>query len=260
MRYRIGAVRFLQPTRSRVTKREMKTNAAKTVSAGVLLLIAYASLAIFWLGLGLPTGEELVSRIREWFDAYGYPVVLISSFLEALLLIGLYYPGSFVIFIGVILAKTPAQAAAVVALVSIGFLAAALVNYALGKYGWYRLLVRFGLTEALARAKERVERHAFKALVTSTAIPNFLALTATAAGILFFPFARFLLFVIPAIILWNTLWGTIVYLLGDAALVLLGGKAILFAILSVLAVEFLFRMRRRQLHGSDTKSSPPTEA
>ena len=184
----------------------------------LLFLLLFGSLAVIWKIIDLPTDEELIGIIQGWFDSYGLPAVLLGSFIEGILLVGNYFPGAFIIFLGVILASSIPQAVAVVAVVTVGLFTAHIFNYALGRYGWYRLLVRFGMKSAVKQARERLVEKGPIAILLSYWLPNLGALTDTAAGIIRMPFKTFLIYSLISVTLWDIFFGTLVYSFKDLAL------------------------------------------
>ncbi len=193
---------------------------------GVFLLIYLA-----WRFFGLPPEEELLNIARFYFDKYGLSILLLSALIEGTVLVGWYYPGSLVIFLGVILAgKDVSRVAEAVAVISTGLFFAYIFNFLLGKYGWYRLLLKFGLRDALEDAKGRVSKHGLVTIFMSYWQPNLAALVATSAGILDFSFKKFVLYSLIAVVLWNTFWGTLVYFIGEGVLALMGLRFVLLVI------------------------------
>ena len=193
---------------------------------GVFLLIYLA-----WRFFGLPPEEKLIEIARFYFDKYGLAILLVSALVEGTVLVGWYYPGSLIIFLGVILAgKDVLRVTEAVIVITVGLFFAYIINFLLGKYGWYRLLLRFGLREALEDAKARVTKHGLVAIFMSYWQPNLAALVATSAGILDFSFGKFFVYSLVATVLWNTFWGTLVYFVGESALSLVGIRFVLLAI------------------------------
>lgn len=186
---------------------------------------------IAWRFFGLPPQEELIEIAKTYFDKYGLAILLVSSLIEGTVLVGWYYPGSLVIFLGVILAGKDIEAVVeAVATITVGLFFAYIVNFLLGKYGWYRLLLKFGLKEALEDAKARVTKHGLVAIFMSYWQPNLAALVATSAGILDFSFTKFLVYSLVAAVIWNTFWGVLVYFIGEEALNLVGLRFVFLAI------------------------------
>ncbi len=183
---------------------------------------------LVWKVLNLPTDDQLLIIVREWFVRYGLWIVFISALIEGFLLLGQYFPGGFIIFLGVISAgKDIPRAIEVVSVVCVSFFIAYSLNYLVGKYGWYKLLAKFGLIGSVERSKEKLMKQGLNAIFFTYWEPNLASLTATAAGILGIPFKKFLLYSAIGIVLWNIFWGTLVYILGESALKIAGLKWVL---------------------------------
>jgi len=193
---------------------------------GILLIIYIA-----WRFFALPSDDVLLLIAKSYFDEYGLAILVVSAFIEGTVLVGWYYPGSLIIFIGVILAgKDIPKVAESVLAITVGLFFAYIINFLLGKYGWYRLLLKFGLRDALADVRGRVTKYGLVTIFMSYWQPNLAALVATSAGILDFSFVKFLLYSLVAAALWNTFWGTLVYFVGEGVLSLVGIKFVLLAI------------------------------
>lgn len=183
---------------------------------------------LVWKVLNLPTDDQLLIIVRDWFARYGLWIVFISALIEGFLLLGQYFPGGFIIFLGVISAgKDIPRAMEVVSVVCISFFIAYSLNYLVGKYGWYKLLAKFGLIGSVERSKEKLTKQGLNAIFFTYWEPNLASLTATAAGILGIPFKKFSLYSAIGIVLWNIFWGTLVYVLGESALKIAGLKWVL---------------------------------
>ncbi|TSC86488.1 MAG: membrane-associated protein [Parcubacteria group bacterium Gr01-1014_8] len=208
-------------------------------------LAAFVSFYLVWTLLDLPPQEEIISLAREYFDNYGLLTVFVSAILEAALMVGWYYPGSLVIVLGAIFAGSDlVQLGEVLFITSLGFLVAHTFNFYIGKYGWYRLLVALGFREALEKAKSQLIRYGPRAIFLTYWHPNLGALTSTAAGILSMPFRTVALYSIAATLLWNTMWTTLAYFLGDKAIAAIGPKFVL----AFIAVWVLLILVRKKKH------------
>ena len=177
----------------------------------IALLVVYLLVFFVWRLLGLPADEKLVAAVKDWFDEYGLWVVLISAIVEGTLILGQYYPGGIVIFLGVITAGHDIpRVIAVVAIVSLAFFIGYTIDYFVGKYGWYRLFLKFGFGKGLQNAQTKLQKHELSAVIFSYWEPNLASITATAAGVLQIPLRRFQIKSIIGILVWNTFWGTLV--------------------------------------------------
>lgn len=215
-------------------------NSLKLLTVPLILFAIYLSMVAAWKIFGLPTDDEQFEVIKQFFTTYGLWVVFIGALIEGFLLLGQYFPGGFIIFLGVISAgKDIPRAIEVVAVVSLAFFISYTLNYWVGKYGWYNLLIKFGLKTALENAKEKLAKQGLNAVIFSYWEPNLASLTATAAGILRISLKQFLIYSTIGIIIWNTFWGTLVFSLGDNALELIGFKYVIIIFLGWFGVLLL---------------------
>lgn len=221
----------------------MTKNIWQSIGLPLVFLGVFTSLFLLWRILNLPSDEELVEIIRGWFNQYGLWIVLVSAIIEGMLLVGWYYPGSMVIFLGVIFAgKDISQVIITVFFVTIGLFMAYILNYIIGKYGWYKLLLKFGIKEPIESAKRRLTKYGFGGIFGSYFMPNLAALTSTAAGILHFPFRKFFIYSLGAVSIWNIFWGSLVFFLGESALNLVANIYVIFI---GIGIWIIFRLLRR---------------
>lgn len=184
----------------------------------VIALCVIVGLYALGRAFSLPPQDELVELLKVFMAAHGYKVVLIGAFLEALLLVGWYFPGSLIIFLAVILSPTVGDAAIAVALVTCGLFAGYTINFFLGKYGWYRLLLVFGMQEEMDRARNKLEQYGLRAVFMSYWNPGLASFTSTAAGVLQFSPKRYAIYSLTAVTGWDVFWGVVVYRMGESAL------------------------------------------
>ncbi|HEY7460013.1 MAG TPA: hypothetical protein VH765_14810 [Xanthobacteraceae bacterium] len=223
-------------------------NATTLIVVPLIFLLVFASLYFVWELLDLPPEDVLIAIAKDFFIQYGLITVLIGAFIEGLLLIGWYFPGAIVILAALILAGDDVwRAAQVLTATVIGLSFAYFVNFLLGKYGWYRLLVAFGLHEGLERAKARLTKYGLSAILTTYWQINLASLTSTAAGILHFPVTRFLVISIAACTGWIAFWGGMIFYLGQAATALVSLRVIISVIAAWIVGRLLFaRLRDRR--------------
>ena len=182
----------------------------------VIVLALYFGLIYLLKYLGFPSSEEIIAFTQKYYETYGYSVVLVGALAEGALLINLYLPGSIVVALGVVFAKQAGlNIFLMLGLVVLGFFLTALFNYALGRFGWYHVLLKLGLQTPLEKMQSKVADKGLKILFTTYVHPNFGALAATAAGILHLSFFKFSLYSLISIILWNSLWTVLFYYFGS---------------------------------------------
>jgi membrane protein DedA with SNARE-associated domain len=207
------------------------------------LLVFVLLLDLVWKKLNLPPEEELIPIIKTYFDAYGIWLVFAASVIESAFVLGVYAPGGLVIFLGVIFSiGSPMHAVAVVFSVILGFMIGFSFDYMLGKYGWYRFFLHFGLREALERTKVRVEKYGMSTAWLGYHHPDFGSFIATTYGILGYSYRKFFALSFPPVAAWCAFWGVLTYVLGDAALKLMSYKMLL-VILGVWIIARIIEVR-----------------
>ena len=171
-----------------------------------------------WWLLDLPQKEELLPLISHYFVAYGLVIVFLAALLESTLVIGWYFPGGVVMFLCVAISPTPLQAATVVLTIMGGLYVGYTINFLVGKYGWYRLLLKFGIRRQLEEAQANLLKNGPRAILASYWMPGLGAIVATAAGVLQYELKKFLQWSLVSTVAWSTFIGTTVYVLGERAL------------------------------------------
>src|SRR4051812_3708909 len=218
--------------------------ALKIIAFPLAVLAVFGLLYLIWLALDLPPEDTMVRIAKDYLDRHGILIVFIAAYLEGLLLIGWYFPGTLVIILALVLAgPDPVRVAQVAATAGIGLFAAYVTNFYAGKFGWYRLLLAFGLREPLENAQRRLNKYGLSAIFTTYWQANLASCISTAAGILQFPAARFVAYSFVAEALWVTFWATLIFFLGKAALSLAGFRMILLLILIWIAVRLIYRWK-----------------
>jgi membrane protein DedA with SNARE-associated domain len=200
----------------------------KFLSVPIGLLVVFLCMSLLWKVFGLPTDDQMIPLVKDYFNRYGLWIVFIGALIEGFFILGQYFPGGFIIFLGVIssVGDIP-RAIETVAITSLSFFIAYSLNYFVGKYGWYKILERFGFGHSIENAKTKLSSQGMNAVMFGYWEPNLASIIATSAGILKIPFARFSAYSLLGIIVWNTFWGVLVYFLGESALKIIGLKYVL---------------------------------
>lgn len=221
----------------------------KLLSVPLTLLIIYFIVLLIWKFAGLPPQDQMITIVQNFFDTYGPIFVFISALIEGFLLLGSYFPGGFVIFLGVITSVGDIPRAILfVSLTSLAFFISYSLNYWLGKYGFYKIFAKMGIQKSIDNSKKKLHKHSFNAIFLSYWEPNLSSITATAAGIIHLPLRKFLLYSAIGIIFWNTFWGILVYNLGEKALELMGLGWVLTIVgvwILIILIKYWFFERRK---------------
>ncbi len=230
-------------------------NAASAIWLPLFALTILSSFYIVWQLFDLPPQHEVVELARGYFEHYGLIVIFICAVIEGALFAGWYFPGSFVIVLGVFLAGDDyLQLFGVFAVTTAGLLIAYMFNFFLGKYGWYKVLTALGFREALTKAQAQLTTYGPRAVFFTFWHPNFAALTSTAAGVLHMSFRTFILYAASATVLWDMFWTVVGYSLGEAALTVIGPQYIV----AFIAIWVMFVLVKKWGTGAEEKV--PTEA
>lgn len=173
-------------------------------------------ITILWLARKyIVDAPTLIKNLKNLYDIYGYWLIFFGAMLEGMFIVGLYLPGSLVVLLGAALAKTGVISFPVVILLAVlGFNTGYTINYLLGKYGWYSLVEGFGFKKHIDHAKAKLEKYEVMALLFGYVMPSAASFLTTSAGIMHFPFKKF---IIASLIIqtgWSLLWGTLAYVLG----------------------------------------------
>ena len=109
----------------------------------IIVGVVYFCLVYLIRYLGFPSPEEIIAFTQRYYETYGYWVVLVGALVEGALFINWYLPGSIVVALGVIFAKASGLSVLLVlTLIILGFFFTALLNYTLGRFGWYHLFLK----------------------------------------------------------------------------------------------------------------------
>lgn len=207
-------------------------------------LVTFGAFYLLWIFFEMPSQDELIILSNAYFEKYGLITIFVSAILESVLMMGWYYPGSLVIVLGAVLAGNDlVQLSLVWLLTTLGFIMSYVLNFYVGKHGWYRLIAALGFREALEKAKSQLIVYGPRAIFFTYWHPNLAALTSTAAGILSIPFRTFILYSIAATVPWNIAWTTLAYFLGEKAIDAIGPKFVL-AFIAIWIAVILIRKKK----------------
>ena len=84
------------------------TSFKKIISPGIIQFILALFLIVLIIAdyfLMFPSIQEITIYSKNLFSKYGYAIIVIAAFVEAFFMIGLYFPGSFVILLSVMISN-----------------------------------------------------------------------------------------------------------------------------------------------------------
>lgn len=208
----------------------------------LFIILFFLTLSLLWKLLGLPPEEKLIEMARGYFERYGVITVFFAAIIEGALLAGWYVPGGLVIFLGVILSHDIERAMLSVLVTILGFLIAYTLNYYVGKYGWYKVLLKFGVRKSLEKAEHNFDKYGWRTIYFSYWEPNLASLVSTAAGIAQANIKKFALHTIVATIWWGIFWGSMAYVFGEKILEYLG--PVFFAVMIGWIVYLIIKAKK----------------
>lgn len=102
-------------------------------------LLFYLSVLMLWkIGI-LPPPVDIVIILENLYTRYGLIGLSIATFLEGIVYLGLYFPGSFIILLSVILSDGSISSFLIISLVvAVTLTLTSIINYVLGRYIIYK--------------------------------------------------------------------------------------------------------------------------
>jgi membrane protein DedA with SNARE-associated domain len=181
--------------------------------------------------------------------AYGYLAVFLFIAIESM---GIPFPGETMLITAAIYAGHTQRLniILVIAAAATGAIIGDNLGYAIGHWGGYRLVRRYGRFVRLHEARLKLGQYMFrqhggKVVFFGRFVSVLRAYAAFLAGTNRMPWQRFLLFNAAGGIAWATLFGTGAYLLGQQISRLSQATAIVFGIVAVVAIVAFFVFLRR---------------
>src|SRR3989344_6593754 len=139
----------------------MKFKLNEFLKFAIVPIIFLVAIVLGWLLrqiFNLPDNEYFINVASDYYAIYGYWVVLFGALAEGLLFLNWYVPGSIVVATGVVFANQNNQNIfLIVALIILGFFVTSIINYTLGRFGWYHVFMKLGLRRPLEKVRIRVE-------------------------------------------------------------------------------------------------------
>lgn len=197
-----------------------------------LLILAY--LVLIFLARGtIPTSEELVEAFVILYSEYGYEIIFASAFLESLVIVNYFVPGSLALALGVIFARTGVTDLTTVVTVALfGAILGYQLDYFLGYFGLGEIFRRIGYHHLLVLAKSQLRRFGREGLMLGFIHANLASLLALSAGATNFGWLKFLWVSTLSTLFWGILWSILIYSLGEVFLEILKKYSLLLFIMS----------------------------
>src|SRR3954454_21742263 len=111
--------------------------ALRIIAFPLAVLAVFGLLYLIWLALDLPPEDTMVRIAKDYLDRHGMLIVFIAAYLEGLLLIGWYFPGTLVIILAPVLAgPATVRVAPITATAVCRSLASSVPDLRAGQSGW----------------------------------------------------------------------------------------------------------------------------
>jgi len=217
----------------------------------VFLLIVVAA---FFLSraLNIPSGEQLQHSVIYAMDEYGYWLILVAAFFEAVLVLNFYLPGSAVVVLGVAASREGAlNPVAIGAISSFGFMLAYIADYCLGRYAWSSLLRRSGFRRQLIVARRRANSEPGMSFYLWFVHPNLGAFLATGFGAIKAPPLAFFVRASAGTLVWTALWTIVAYTSADLIFTLTNMRYVAPIAIIWLMIAYVRFVRSDQAVSSD---------
>lgn len=206
-----------------------------------LLISAYVFFIVVARGV-IPTADELIEAFTTLYARYGYEIIFAAAALEALVVINFFVPGMIAIALGGIFARAgEIELTGVVLAATIGAIIGYLLDFLLGHFGLAEVLAKVGYGRFLNKAKQTLGRFGTRGLILGFSYPNIGAFLSLAAGATHLKFSHFIATMIPSTLFWVTIWGLLIYAVGDIFLVILRRYSFL-VLVAVAAALLLSRL------------------
>lgn len=209
--------------------------------APIFLITLYLIFLII-LRSAFPTPQALIDYLSSIYGRFGYEIIILGSLLEALLVINFFIPGVAAVGLGVVFAKAgELDLTLTIILAVMGALIGFSLDFILGRFGFGELVYRLGYEEVIKKAKSQIGKSDLRTFSLGFIHPNIGALVAFAAGMLKMDFRRFLILAFLSTILWYSLWGLLIFALGQIFLTILT-RYVFILFLLVGAIWLLTRL------------------
>ena len=176
------------------------------------------------------TFDKILELAKESYASYGPAILFLAGFFEAIVIVGLYFPGSTIILVGATLASTGViSVPAVIGWTTAGVVGGYIVSYGLGRLGGESFINKCNLKRQIDEIKVKTEKSKLIYL-WSTFHPNVAAVVSVAAGFIGTDFYQFLFGITVGQLIWSTIWALVFYYFG---LVLLNKISLVLGIILV---------------------------
>lgn len=197
-----------------------------------ILVLGYVAVSIILRSV-FPSGKSLIDHLSSIYGKFGYEIVIVGSFLEALILINLFTPGVAAIGLGVIFAKAGRLDLTLVIISAVlGAVTGFSVDFWLGRLGLGEILDRLGYRNQVARWEAGIEKSGLKTFILGFIHPDIGAFLSVTAGILEMDFKQFFSLALLSTLVWYIIWSLAIFALGRIFLAILSRYVFILLLLA----------------------------
>ena len=202
----------------------------------LVLISFYLGFLIFVRG-AFPTAQEIIDHFASIYARYGYEIIFISAFLEALVLVNLFVPGLVAMALGAIFARTGhIELTLVVLAATSGVFLGYIIDYLLGYFGFGDFFKKAGIGWMVDKARQQLNKLGNHGLILGFAYPNVASFLSLAAGTTKVGFSKFLIIATLSSLFWMPIWGIVIYSLGEIFLNVLTKYSFLIVLVIVTSL------------------------
>ncbi|MFZ2193527.1 MAG: hypothetical protein WAV31_04765 [Candidatus Moraniibacteriota bacterium] len=224
----------------------MKENFKKIPRLPLSALIFYLSILILWKFGFIPSPSNILVFLENLYTSYGLTGLFIASFLEGIVYLGLYFPGSFIVALAVILSDGSFTSLLLISLIVASALTiTALINYSFGK--------KIGINKQKNQLPPKENRVLSNGLLISMLHPNSLAFYFFNSGIKKQNFLK-ILFVPLVMIPYGLAVGYLLYSIKGAVKKAVESPYLMITIILIwILLAFVIEIRKTYQNNNHTK-------
>lgn len=214
-----------------------KLKNSKSLILPLILLVVYLAFFAVMKSV-LPTSEEWILAFESFYRKYGYEIIFMAAAAESLVLVNLFIPGVITMAMGAIFARSGGiDLAGVILAASMGAILGYMLDFTLGYFGFSEIIKKLGYNALLEKVNKRVKRYGVFGLVLSFAYPSVGSFVSLSAGTIGWRFGNFAIICALATFAWMSVWGILIYALGNIFLTILTKYA--FLVLAVITLGLI---------------------
>lgn len=212
----------------------------------ITLVVSYVSVLFYFRG-SIPTIAEIMSHFAQLYQSYGYEIIFVGALLEALILVNFFIPGATAVALGAIFARSGhIDLSLVITCAVLGGMFGYTLDFILGYFGFGEIIKKLGYGKFLDKARNQIQHASARTFGLGFIHPNIASFLSLAAGTSKIKLLDFLVPSFLATIAWVSIWGLLIYALGEIFLTILTRYTAILAITIVsIWVLFTFYERRK---------------